>query len=470
MPDDMPDIGSVLNAWGQVLLRSKQWRDGTMTVSGGVMVWILYMPDSEVVTPQTAQAWIPFQVKFDLPEAKRDGMIWVSPLLQGVDARSTSARKMVARASVSVLAQAYLPENICIYSAQDIPEDVQLNIKTYPLRLPMEIGEKEFSFDEELTLPSSVASVSKIVRFSLQPELIDKKVLSGKAIFRGIGLLHVLYMDENDELCAWDFEIPFSQYAQLDADYEQSAEISVLPVVTGMELDVEAPDKLRLKAAITGQYMIYDVQMTEVVQDAYSTHRNLELEQQDMELASILEQKQQTLNTAYKHPRTVQRILDVAFYPDHPLVHRELDNCCAELSGVFHVLYLDDRNQLCADTCRWNDRLQFPAAQDVKVELSIRPNGVAQAVTASADMLLQADCTLEMMTFSTKSIPMITGLKLGQNRQPEADRPCLVIRRKGNSSLWDLAKRYDSTVSAIERANNIKDDAQENKMLLIPIL
>ena len=63
MPDDMPDIGSVLNAWGQVLLRSKQWRDGTMTVSGGVMVWILYMPDSDVVTPQTAQAWIPFQVK-----------------------------------------------------------------------------------------------------------------------------------------------------------------------------------------------------------------------------------------------------------------------------------------------------------------------------------------------------------------------------------------------------------------------
>ena len=39
--DGMPDIGSVLGAWGQVILRGKQWQDGEAGINGGVMAWVL---------------------------------------------------------------------------------------------------------------------------------------------------------------------------------------------------------------------------------------------------------------------------------------------------------------------------------------------------------------------------------------------------------------------------------------------
>ena len=42
--DDMPDVGRILGAWGQVLLRGKEW-SSTVGVSGGVMVWVLYLPE-----------------------------------------------------------------------------------------------------------------------------------------------------------------------------------------------------------------------------------------------------------------------------------------------------------------------------------------------------------------------------------------------------------------------------------------
>ena len=45
LTDGMPDIGSVLGAWGQVLMRGKEWRGGGMNMSGGVMVWVLYAPE-----------------------------------------------------------------------------------------------------------------------------------------------------------------------------------------------------------------------------------------------------------------------------------------------------------------------------------------------------------------------------------------------------------------------------------------
>ena len=43
--DGMPDIGRVLGAWGQVIVRSKEWGSGTMSLSCGVMAWVLYMPE-----------------------------------------------------------------------------------------------------------------------------------------------------------------------------------------------------------------------------------------------------------------------------------------------------------------------------------------------------------------------------------------------------------------------------------------
>lgn len=38
LSDGMPDVGRVLSAWGQGILRSKEWRDGMLTLSGGMMV------------------------------------------------------------------------------------------------------------------------------------------------------------------------------------------------------------------------------------------------------------------------------------------------------------------------------------------------------------------------------------------------------------------------------------------------
>ena len=45
LPESMPDIGRVLCSWGQVILRSKEWRNDGMNATGGVMVWVLYAPD-----------------------------------------------------------------------------------------------------------------------------------------------------------------------------------------------------------------------------------------------------------------------------------------------------------------------------------------------------------------------------------------------------------------------------------------
>ena len=42
LTDGMPDIGSVVSSRGQCILRMKEWDGDSVTVTGGVTVWVLY--------------------------------------------------------------------------------------------------------------------------------------------------------------------------------------------------------------------------------------------------------------------------------------------------------------------------------------------------------------------------------------------------------------------------------------------
>ena len=98
--DGMPDIGSILCTWGQVILRGKEWDGDSITVNGGTMVWVQYLPDGGEI-PETVECWLPFQLRWNLPEAKQEGMLLTQLLLKSVDARSTSARKMIVRTNIA---------------------------------------------------------------------------------------------------------------------------------------------------------------------------------------------------------------------------------------------------------------------------------------------------------------------------------------------------------------------------------
>ena len=66
---------------------------------------------------------------------------------------------------------------------------------------------------------------------------------------------------------------------------------------------------------------------------------------------------------------------------------------------------------------------------------------------------------------------MLSGIRAGERREPDPDRPSVIIRsRKGDESLWDIAKYCGSTVSAIQRLNKLESEPEENRLLLIPVI
>ena len=468
LTENLPDIGSVLGAWGQLLIRGKEWYSGEMDLSCGVMVCVLYQPE-DGTEPRMVESWIPFQFQWDLPQTEHDGKIHVSCLLRSVDARVTAARKMMLRATVSVLGEAWTSGEVEVAQTDEVPEDIRLLKRIYPVMLTREAGEKAFVMEEELTVPASVPPIEKLLRFSLNPEVTEEKVLSGKVVFRGIGQLHILYQGTDGKLHTWDFEVPFSQYSDLDHDYEQEAQARICMGVTALELEADPEGRLHLRAGLTGQYVISDRTRLELVEDAYSIGRSVTVQREELTLPVVLDEQTKTLRGEQSVAMECSYVIDTAFYPDQPRLTRDAEGINAELSGQFQVLYYDSNGMLCGASPKWSGAYSTPADENAQVQIITTPSGIPQTAV-SGEMNMWADMRLDIQTTALQSFPMVTGIETGEILKPDPGRPSLIIRSVGSNTLWEIAKETGSTEEVIRKANHLTADPKEDQLLLIPVL
>lgn len=467
LPEGMPDVGQVLTAWGQPIARSKEWREDMVQFSGGMMVWVLYAPE-DGTQEQCVQGWIPFQMRWDLPENTPEGTLRLRCLPRFVDARSTSPRKILVRAGMAAMAEAFVPGDIVTAQPKERPEQVALLENTYPVRLMKEAGEKTFLMEEELYLPDSVPKIQQLITWRVSPRITDQRVLADKAVIRGNGNLHVLYRSETGQLHSWDFEVPFSQYTDLRGEYGADARMEIALMPTALELELRENGNLDLKGAMTAQYLITDKQPLTLVEDAYSPAWELTVSQEDLTPPVILENRRENIYGEQTISANANLTADVLFFPDFPRQRRTENGVELENSGQFQVLYYGEDGRLHGSAARWQDTQTIPADGSSRI-VAIPMGADAQAITGNGKILTKAELPLELTTVTEQAIPMVTGVALGKQKQPDPNRPSLILRRAGDNRLWDIAKATNSTIDAIRRANGLSGEPVPEQMLLIPV-
>ena len=466
LPEAMPDIGRVLGCWGQVLVRGKEWNSTDMTVSGGIMAWALYAPE-DGSAPRSLETWIPFQMKWELPQTDRDGFVCVIPKLRSIDARSTSARKLMVRANISMLGQAMLGEEEEIYRPTQIPEDVQLLTNVYPMELPMESGEKLFRLEEELALPGTYPPVEELLRYEMQMQISEQKVMASRLVFKGKGTLRLLYCSEG-QVYSWEAELPFSQFADLDHDYGDSADAKVLPMVTNLEVDL-VDGKIMVKCAAAAQFVVFDQTMIQVTEDAYSPLRQANCTHQQLALPARLDHKSIPLQLTRSVEATATKIVDATWLPDHPQRIQNEQASALRLVGSMQVLYYDAAGELQSANVRYEQDQELHADGDACVEAILWEDGSVQTMINGGEISLTSECILDTAVYSGKSMTMVSALEMEDTTQEDPHRPSLILCRYDSTGLWQIAKENGSTVEAIRRANRLQSEPVQGQMLLIPV-
>lgn len=462
LPESLPDIGRVISAWGQPVLRGKEWRGNHIVLTGGVMVWVLYAPE-DGSEPRRVESWIPYSARVEHHQ-EEEGIIRAECLLSSTDARNVAGRKLMLRISVGLMVQTMTRRQARLCSPGQLPGDIQILERTYPMVLTRETGERAFLADEVVSMERKP---ERILYYRLSPRVCEQKVLGSRAVFRGVGELHLLCQDDRQQLFCADLEVPFSQYLDLDGDYDEGAEVSCVLCVTSLETEPEG-EGVRVRCGLMGQYIINAPAVICCVEDAYSPQRELEPVMEEVVLPAWLDE--QVRQIELQERLTGEDVpVDAIFFPDLPVVTRQPGGAEIRVGGSFQTLSAAPDGSLHSRMVRSSRSETLSTECDtipctwLRGGTSLRREGGGWAAEARMDAKLSS--------VSTRPVSMVTGLRAGECRVPDPDRPSIVIRaRKPEESLWDIAKYCGSTVSAIQRLNKLEREPEENRLLLIPVI
>lgn len=466
--EGMPDVGQVLCAWGQSLLRSKEWRRGSVSVSGGMMVWVLYIPE-DGGAEQCLEGWIPFQTEWDLPENVPDGSLRVRCLTRFVDARAVTPRKLMLRAGIGVMAEAWVPASVELAQPEELPDFVELKQSTWPVHLAVEAGEKLVTLDEELDLPASGRAPEKLLLCRLDPQVTEKRVVGNKLVFRGNGNLHALFRSPEGELYSREFELPFSQFTELDREYGPDARADVFLTPTAMEPELDGEGRLRFRGGAAAQYVVTDRKLLTLGEDAYSPSRELELLSETRELPVLLETRRENLYGEQTVQGDARKTVDVCFLPEFPRQRRTGEGLELTVPGQFQVLYYGPDGRLAASTARWEGSCLLPVGEDTRMAAQPMAGELPDAAVREGQLTVRCQVPLEMAAMARQRFSMISALTPGEPVPPDPARPSLILCRAGNRGLWEIAREAGTTAAAIRRVNGLQEEPAPDRMLLIPV-
>ena len=465
LTDDLPDAGRVLGCWGQCILRSKEWRSGAMAASGGVMTWTLYAPE-DGSEPKCVESWVPVQFKWNFQPTDTDGLMSVCFQLHSADARVVSARKLMLRVSVNALGIGTCGEASEVFTPGEVPEDVQLLRRTYPVTVPVEAGEKTLQLDEELDLPGS-GQDRKLLRCLLEPRIQEQRLIGDRLVFRGSARLRML-LSENGNLRPETMDVPFSAFTDLDREYDGNGSAQIDLAVTGMEAEIMEDGRLRLKAGLAAQYIMWNRIMLDIVEDAWSHCRDVRLQQQIIMLPALLEYRLESCTAAGKTHQNGS-MFDGICLADNVSKRMEDGKLVLTLPANAQILAREENGTLQGANVQLEGRILIDQEEGNLVCASSVEAGPVQTSGATGDTEVRCDLAVPVRTVSGQGITMVSGMELGELRPADPDRPCVILRRSAGESLWEMAKAGGSTVDAIRKANGLTEEPEKGRMLLIPV-
>ena len=465
LPEGMPDVERVIAAWGQVVLRGKEWRPSHIGLTGGIMVWAIYAAGDGTV--RRIESWLPFSVRTEHNHEGEEGVIRAECVLSGVDARTASSRKLMLRCQLGILVQTLISREAELYHPGELPGDIEILERAYPMILTRETGEKSFLCEERLELPQGTGSIEQLLYYRLTPRVQEQKVQGSRGVFRGIGQLHLLCREAGGRLRSLELELPFAQYLDLEGDYEDGAEISNLMAVTSLEAEVEEGG-VQVRCGLVSQYIINAPTVIRCLEDAYSPLRELELVRQELRLPAWLDE--QVRQVELQERLTGEGVpVDQIFFPDLPAVSRQPGGAEVRVGGSFQALWEETDGALTTKNARAAKPIQLATECDT-IPCTWLCGGVRTGREGSG-WSMEARMDVRLDSAAAAPIPMVSGIRAGELREPDPDRASVIVRaRHPGESLWDIAKYCGSTVSAIQRLNKLEREPEENRLLLIPVI
>jgi hypothetical protein len=484
LPDYCPNIARILKTEAEACIDSKTIEVGRLTINGTFCVKIIYIPEnSHHIRCVTHEE--PYSHSFDIKNQGDKMYASGGVKVDFANCRPVGPRRVQIRASLAIAAKVLCELNEEFISGSD---DGRVEMLRRPVMASTLIGtvDKQFAVHEPLELSFGKPAAAAVIRSEAIAVMQDYKLISNKVIAKGELLIRTLYSaDDGDDgpgsLETMEHSIPLSQIIDLEGvDEECGCDVKFTAgfVKAEPKPDSDGENKIiDVELTVTASVKAWRTQQHYAVCDAYSPQYEMIMKTKEINFEHMAEQ----IKTNEIVRQTVEITdMELSSVTDSSVTANvtgvNFNNGSLEISGdmKISIIAVDQTG----GPAGIEKMMPFTLQEELKnVSDMMRCEPEVKVISASYSLMgvnridMRIECAVEAMVYSINKENAMVEMNIDEENAKACGREkslTLYYADKGER-IWDIAKRYNTSMEAVKRENNLEADSLDDRsMLLIP--
>ncbi len=476
LPDYCSDIKSVLCCSVEPGVTGVDITGNRVTAMGNAVIRLVYVGENDKIA--CFEQNYPLSKYVEMSSLPQEAAVLVCAKTSYVNCRAVSPRRVDVHGCITVIFTA-----VCCEESQIVTSASgnSLQLKQEPFKSCCAVGcaSKLFEMSDTAEIREQGAKIKSVMHAAATPTVTETKCVSNKILIKGDLLVTMALCGDEGQIIRQEHSLPISRIVELEGLQDNSI-CDVRVDTSALDVKLLADDsgnmsKLDIAAVIKITVYAYKELACAFVLDAYSTAGKVDLTQNTVlqeSLAANLNENFLLSSSLDFSASPAASVLD--FWCNDLTCVSGCNDKALEISGAVTlcVLFEDSEGKPCLTKHRLDYRHTKDFA-DFDGQLCYEPmvKITGAAVSGSGEQLnARIQFNAQGCVFAQKKVLAVTDMLVDETAPKAEQAPAITVyfADKGEK-LWDIAKKFNTAVSAISRRNNLNaDEPGENTMLIIP--
>lgn len=476
VPDAKPDIEQIIKDQATIVLQDIKPMNGKVVLKGVLSFNVLYICDGSSRPIHSISGELPFEEVVNMDEVCAEDVVVAKWEIDDLTTSLINSRKISVKSIVT----------FTLVAEDSYDEEAGVNVvggdncytkhRNFDITQLVMNKKDTMRIKDEIHVPNGKKNIFEILYDEMELREIETRVMDDKINIRGLLLVFILYTGDEDEQTPQYFEaeVPFNN--TIDSAGCNDAMVSNIDIkLSGKDLQIKADDDgedriIGCEAVLELDMKVYDDQKMEVLNDCYSTAKEISPVRKDAYFEQLIAKNNSKVRVADRvnvgtgQPSILQicnatgnvRMDEVTPVED-----------AVDVSGVLDVqiLYISDDDNKPIGAAKG----VIPFNQTIEVKnlnedciFDVKPSveQISVVMLDSEEVEIKAALNLDTIAFQKIDEPIIVGI---EQQEFDLDKlqmlPSMVgyIVKKGDT-LWQIAKMFHTTVESIKKLNDLESD------------
>ena len=463
IPDIKPDILNAINTNGTVCVYKKEIMDGKVRLDGSVNLYIMYLPDNETDTVRSLNTSLDFTQIIDVEQARENMSLENEVTIKAIECKVLNGRKVNLKVHTNIAVKIYSNENMEIISEIENMPDMQMLNNTVEVNSLLGTGSTKIYAKENVAI-DNIDEVAEIMKLDLKLANKDIKISYNKVLAKADLDVRIMYLTEDNRINTTTSQIPVMGFV----DIANVCEENICDTNYSIKNIIVKPNNnethgIYVEVQIELVCSAYERKEINIIQDLYSPNEEVKFTQKEIDAMTNKQNKRDILqvNEQIQIPEIMgHRLYDVEVKPN--IVEENILNDKIVYDGNLQLKFIFEAENTAMIDIKTME-LPFNFSTEVKgvnkrsfvstnINVSTQDFIIGQNGSIDCNINLEFEINVSMTT----GINIIENLSVDEIQEKKSYSMIIYFVKQGDT-LWNIAKKFKSTVEDIAGVNDIED-------------